>query len=65
MTPYDRVALIIASGLVAWGIAMIAGLAWRNKSISEGGGELLLAVAVGLTSSLTAYFATRNNGNHK
>ena len=64
MKPRDRVAIIIAIGLVAWGIFMIAGLAWRNKSISESGGELLLAVAGGLSASLAAYFATRN-GNGK
>ena len=65
MSARDRVALIIASGLVVWGLFMIVGLAWRNRSISEAGGELLLAVAGGLSASLAAYFATRSNGNQK
>ena len=60
MNARDRVALVIATGLVTWGICTIAGIWWRGKSLSEGGGEILLAVAGGLTASLTAYFATKN-----
>ena len=65
MNARDRVAIIIATGLVAWGLFMIIGLTVRNKSITEAGGELLLAVAGGLSASLAAYFATRHNGNNK
>ena len=61
MKPRDKVAFIIAIGLVTWGALMILGLAWRNKSVTEAGGEILLAVAGGLSASLAAYFATRNN----
>ena len=63
MTSRDQVAFVIAIGLVTWGVFMIIALAWRNKSISEAGGELLLAVAGGLSASLAAYFATRNGNN--
>jgi hypothetical protein len=65
MTSKDRVALVIAAGLVGWGLFAIAGAAWRNKSFTEGGGEILLAIAGGLASSLAAYFATRNNNQPK
>jgi hypothetical protein len=65
MSPRDRVALIIASGLVAWGVVMIIGSAWRGQPISTTSGEIFLAVATGLCTALGAYFATRNNGNHK
>ena len=64
MTPKDRVAIIIAAGLITWGIVLMAGLAWNKKSVSEGGGEIFLAIATGLATALGAYFATRN-GNHK
>ena len=63
MNPKDRVAIVIAAGLVAWGLCTIGGIWWNGKSLSEGGGEILLAVAGGLTASLTAYFATKNNGD--
>jgi hypothetical protein len=65
MSNRDRVAIVIASGLVAWGGIAIVCLAWRNKSFTEGGGEILLAIAGGLGASLAAYFATRNNGGAK
>jgi hypothetical protein len=60
MNPRDRVALIISAGLIAWGIVAIGCLAWRNKSFTEGGGEILLAIAGGLSASLAAYFATKD-----
>ena len=63
MTPRDRVALIIASGLVTWGVVAIIAVAWRNKSFTDSGGEILLAIAGGLSASLATYFATRNNNN--
>jgi len=61
MSPRDRVALIIAAGLVGWGLIAIIAAAWRNKNFTEGGGEILLAIAGGLGASLAAYFATHNN----
>ena len=61
MNARDRVALVIAIGLVTWGVLTILGIWWRGRTISEGGGEILLAVAGGLTASLTAYFATKND----
>ena len=61
MSSRDRIALVIAAGLVAWGVIAIVAVAWRNKSFTESGGEILLAIAGGLSASLAAYFATRNN----
>jgi hypothetical protein len=62
MTPKDRIALAIVLGLITWGLVLMLGLTWRGKSLSEGGGEIFLAIATGLATSLGAYFATRNNG---
>jgi hypothetical protein len=56
----DRVAFVIAAGLVSWGLVAIIMAGWRNKSFTEGGGEILSIIAGGLGSSLAAYFATRN-----
>jgi hypothetical protein len=61
-TNRDRVALVIAVGLVSWGLVAIICVAWRNKSFTEGGGEILSLIAGSLGSALTAYFVTRNNG---
>jgi len=58
----DRVALVIAAGLVSWGLVAIIMAGWRNKNFTEGGGEILSIIAGGLGSSLAAYFATRNGG---
>jgi hypothetical protein len=55
--------MIIASGLIGWGLVLLIGLSWRGKSLSEGGGEIFLAIATGLTTALGAYFATRNGNN--
>lgn len=57
----DKIALVIAVGLITWGLVLLGSLAWRNRSLAEGGGEIFLAVAAGLVASLTAYFA-RGNG---
>jgi hypothetical protein len=65
MSSRDRVAIAIAVGLVSWGALAIIALAWRNKSFTEGGGEILLAIAGGLGASLAAYFATKRNGDGK
>lgn len=61
----DRIALVIAVGLITWGLVMMAGIAWRNRPISEGGGEIFLAIAAGLVAALTAYFARGGNGGNK
>ena len=61
----DRIAFVIAVGLLAWGLAMIGMIAWRNRSLSEGGGEIFLAIAAGLVAALTAYFARGGNGGTK
>ena len=55
----DRIAMIISSGLVGWGLFAIVGAAWRNRSLTEGGAEILLAIAGALGASLTAYFVTK------
>jgi hypothetical protein len=60
MNARDRVALVIAAGLISWGLIAIVCIAWRNKSFTESSGEILLAIAGGLSASLAAYFATRN-----
>jgi hypothetical protein len=67
MSNRDRVAIVIAAGLVSWGGIAIVALAWRNKNFTEGGGEILLAIAGGLGASLATYFAISNkkNGNGK
>lgn len=57
----DRVAIIVAAGLVGWGLVAIAAAAWRNKSFTDSGGEILLAIAGALGASLSAYFATHND----
>jgi hypothetical protein len=62
MSTRDRTAIVIAAGLVSWGLVAILCAAWRNKNFTEGGGEILLAIAGGLGASLAAYFAMRNNG---
>jgi hypothetical protein len=65
MNPRDRVAFVIAAGLVGWGLVAIVSVAIRNRSFTESGGEILLAIAGALGSSLAAYFATRNDRNGK
>jgi hypothetical protein len=62
MSPRDRVAFVIAAGLISWGLVLMIGLTLRGKSLSEGGGEIFLGIATGLATALGAYFATRNNG---
>lgn len=64
MTSRDRVALVIAGGLISWGIIAIISLAWRNRPFSEAGGEILGLIAGALGTSLAGYFAIRN-GNGK
>ena len=66
MKPKDRIAAIIAAGLVCWGLVLMIGLVWNQKSLSESGGEIFLAIATGLVAALGMYFATKNgNGERK
>jgi hypothetical protein len=60
MTPRDRIALVIAAGLVTWGIIALILVGWQGRPLSEVGGQGLLAIGGGLVSSLATYFATRN-----
>jgi len=62
MTWRDRTALVIAAGLISWGIIAIAFVGWHGKSFTDSGGEILLAIAGGLSASLATYFATKENG---
>lgn len=55
----DRVAFVIAVGLVSWGLVTLISVSFNDKPLSDKGGEIFLAIAVGLASSLTAYFATK------
>jgi hypothetical protein len=63
MSNRDRVALVVASGLVAWGIVSLTIIAVNGRPLSEVGGQALLAIGGGLVASLAAYFATKSNGN--
>lgn len=62
MKPKDRIALVIATGLVTWGLVMMVGVVWRDRPMSEGAGEIFLAIATGLVAALGVYFATKNGG---
>lgn len=64
MSPKDRIAAIIATGLVSWGLVLMIGLVWNKQPLSESGGEIFLAIATGLVAALGMYFATKN-GNGK
>jgi hypothetical protein len=66
MNNRDRVALVIAAGLVAWGIVSLTIIAVNGRPLSEVGGQALLAIGGGLVASLAAYFASapKKNGNN-
>ena len=65
MKARDIVAITIAVGLTSWGLVLMVGLGWRNKSLSEGGGEIFLAIATGLVASLATYMALQNKNGDK
>lgn len=65
MKPKDRIAGIIAVGLVSWGLVLMLGLVWNGKSLSQSGGEIMLAIATGLVAALGMYFATKNGNGDK
>jgi hypothetical protein len=64
MTSKDRIAFIIAAGLISWGVFGIIGAALHGKQLGESGGEILGLIAGTLGASLAAYF-TRDNGEPK
>jgi hypothetical protein len=63
MNAKDRVAMIIAVGVMAWGVLTIIGLMFSHKSLSEAGGEIFVAIGGGAIAMLATYFATKNNNN--
>ena len=65
MKPKDRIALIVAVGLVTWGVVAIGGMVWRNKALSEVGGEFFVGVGGAMVAMLVTYMATKHNGNGK
>jgi hypothetical protein len=52
--------VIIASTIGLSIVLTIAGLAWRNRSISEFGGEALIAIGSALVGSLATYMGTKS-----
>ena len=66
MKPKDRIALIIAVGLITWGVIGLGGLVYRNKTLGETGGEVLVAIGGALVAMLATYLASKDsNGNDK
>ena len=63
MKTRDLVALCIVIGLILWGLATIIGLWWNKQSLSEGGGQILLPIAVALSGALTTYFSLKKDEN--
>jgi hypothetical protein len=55
------VAMIIASTLGASMMITIAGLAWRDKQVSEQGGQVLIALTSGLLVALGYYMGSKND----
>ena len=55
------IALVIASTLGASVMVTIAGLAWRDKQVSEAGGEVLMAMVSGLLVALGYYLGSKND----
>jgi hypothetical protein len=64
MKPKDRIAFIIAAGLISWGLFAIIGAGIHGRPLGEAGGEILGLIAGSLGAALAAYF-TRNNGEPK
>lgn len=60
MKPKDRIALVVAVGLITWGILTIGGAIYRNKSLTEGGGEFFVAIGGAMVAMLVTYFTSRN-----
>jgi hypothetical protein len=59
------VAMIIATTLGASMIVTIAGLAWRDKQVSEQGGQVLIALTSGLLVALGYYMGSKSNGGNR
>lgn len=60
MRPKDRVAFVIAVGLITWGALAIGGSIYRSKSFTEGGAEFFVAIGGAMVASLVAYFTSKN-----
>ena len=56
------VALVIAATLGASMMTTIVGLAWRDKQVSEQGGQVLIALTSGLLVALGYYMGSKSNG---
>ena len=65
MKPKDRIALIIAVGLITWGVIGLGGLVYRNKTLGETGGEVLVAIGGALVAMLATYLASNGKDNDK
>ena len=65
MKPKDRVAMVVAVGLITWGVIALGGMVWRNKSLTEGGAEFFVAIGGAMVAMLVTYFASKNNHNDK
>ena len=63
MKPRDRIALIIAVGLLTWGVIAIGGAVWRNKTMTKGGAEFFVAIGGALVAALVTYLASKNGDN--
>lgn len=59
MNMRDLAALVIAVGLVLWGIIAFVALAYHDKQLSEIGGDALIAIGGGLVAALAAYLGQR------
>lgn len=57
-------ALVIAVGLITWGLLTIGGSIYRNRSLTEGGAEFFVAIGGAMAAMLVTYFTSRN-GNGK
>lgn len=62
--PKDQLALIVAVGLISWGLIALVGSIWRSKPFSETGAEFFLTIGGALVAMLVTYFALKN-GNGK
>lgn len=60
MTPRDWIALVIATGLLLWGIISLVLVGWQGRPLSDVGGQALLTISGGLLVAFGNYFAKRN-----
>ena len=57
--------MVVAVGLITWGVIALGGMVWRNKSLTEGGAEFFVAIGGAMVAMLVTYFASKNNHNDK